>query len=185
MKFTYFALARRYAQAFLNVFYPAPQQAPLEAYEELLAFLRAHPSIVGLIANCPCPHSCYDQLEDFLVAKFNLSSVEKKLFHRLLLDHHIDLLTHILEHLVDIEHTRRGELVCTIELSHKISDTATQQLIEAFEGMTKLKLLPKILIKPNLICGVRMYTKTSSYERSINKSLNDAKAFAITKGGLW
>lgn len=185
MKFTNFALSRRYAQAFLNVFYPLPQLAPLESYQKLLALFHAKPAIIGLIANCPCPQPCYNELEDFLIKKFDLSHIEKKLFHRLLLDHKINLLGAILEHIVEIEHKRRGELLCTIELSHQLPEENITTIISSFETMTDLKIIPKIVIKPSLICGIRMYSKTISYERSIKKNLNDAEIAAKTKGGLW
>ena len=185
MKFTNFALSRRYARAFLNVFYPLPAQAPIESYQKLLSFFHSHPGIIGLIANCPCPQPCYNQLEDFLINKFGLTNIEKKLFHRLLLDHKISLLSSIIAHMIDIEHDRRGELVCTIELSHDVSVATKEKAVAALEAMTQLKIIPKIVIKPSLICGIRMYSKTITYERSINKSLNDAKILAKTKGGLW
>ena len=185
MKFKNFALARRYAQAFLNVFYPLPQTAPLAAYEKLLRFFHEQPGVIGLIVNCPCPQSCFNQLEEFLIKKFGLTAIEKKLFHRLLLDRKINLFAAVIEHLVDLEHKRRDELVCTIEFSHPPSHEVTQQAIDAFSSMTQLKVLPKIVIKPSLICGVRMYSKTLSYERSIAKDLNDAQTLTKTKGGLW
>lgn len=185
MKFRNFALARRYAQAFLNVFYPLPQKAPLAAYEKLLNFFREQPGVIGLIVNCPCPQSCFNQLEEFLIKKFGLTLLEKKLFHRLLLDRKINLFAAVIEHLVDLEHERRGELVCTIEISHPICEQATEKAIDAFNAMTQLKVLPKIVIKPSLICGIRMYSKTLSYERSIAKDLNDAQTLTKIKGGLW
>lgn len=185
MKFEKFDLARKYARIFLRLFYPEPKSSPLKAYQNLLSFFKQHPGVIGLVANCPCPQQCYSQLEEFLIKKFKLTSLEQKLFHRLLLDHKIILLPDILYHLIDLEHARSNELVCTIETSHKLSPEWERKLVKIFETMTNKKIIPKILVEPKLICGLQMYSSTIMYEHSVEKSLRTAEIITKTKGGLW
>ena len=185
MKFENFDLSRKYARVFLHIFYPEPKSSPLEAYQNLLFFFKSHPGIIGLVANCPCPQQCYSQLEEFLIKKFELTNLEQKLFHRLLLDHKIILLPDILYHLIDLEHTRSNELVCTIETSHKLSSAWEQKLVKIFENMTNKKVISTILVQPKLICGLQMYSTTILYEHSVEKSLRTAEIITKTKGGLW
>ena len=184
MKFDNFALSKKYAKAFLHVFYPEKATAPIKKYRDLLHFFKTHPGIIGLIAGCPCPHPCYNLLEEFLIKKFDLTSAEQRLIHRLLLDRKIILLPAIFEHIITAEHERSGEILCTIELSHEVSEEWKQRAIRLFEDMTTKKIIPILRIEPKLICGLRMYSPTLMYEKSLKKSLSTAENLAKYKGGL-
>jgi|GEM_PF-2775960 len=185
MKFENFAASKRYAQAFLRAFYPQQSSAPINTYTRLVSFFKSHPGIIGLIAGCPCPHQCYNQLEEFLIKKFELTTAEQKLIHRLLLDRKIVFLPNVFEHIIILEHERSNQIVCTIELSHELSAELQQEAIQLFENITKKKIIPTIRVEPSLICGLRMYSATLMYERSLNKSLRTAQNLAKHKGGLW
>ena len=184
MKFDKFALSKKYARAFLSVFYPQKATAPLEKYAKLLHFFKTHTGVIGLIAGCPCPQPCYNQLEEFLIKKFELTTAEQRLIHRLLLDRKIILLPAIFEHIITAEHERSNEILCTIELSHEVSEELKQQAIRAFECMTGKKIIPTVRTEPKLICGLRMYSQTLMYEKSLKKSLCTAEILAKYKGGL-
>ncbi len=184
MKFTNFSLAKKYARAFLRVFYPQSGTAPITIYQNLLNFFKNHLGIIGLIAGCPCPQPCYNQLEEFLVKRFELTSAEQKLLHRLLLDRKIVLLPAIIEHIIDQEHQRSNEIVCTIETSHTLSAEWQKRAIKLFERITHKKIIPTVRTEPKLICGLRMYSSTLMYEQSINDRLCTAQSVAKHKGGL-
>lgn len=184
MKFDNFALSQKYALAFLRVFYPQKATTPLKEYVELLHFFKTHLGIIGLIAGCPCPQPCYNQLEEFIIKKFKLTSAEQRLIHRLLIDRKIILLPEIFEHIIAAERARSNEIECTIELSHELPKEWQQRTIELFEHMTNKKIIPTIRIEPKLICGLRMHTSTLMYEKSLKKSLCAAEILAKYKGGL-
>lgn len=185
MKFENFAVSKRYAQAFLRAFYPQNESAPVGIYTRLVNFFKSHTGIIGLIAGCPCPHPCYNQLEEFLITKFELTTAEQKLIHRLLLDRKIVLLPSVFAHIITLEHERRNQIVCTIEFSHELSAESQQQAIQLFENITNKKIIPTVRVEPSLICGLRMYSATLMYERSLKRSLRAAQNLAKHKGGLW
>jgi len=184
MKFSDFSRSYKYAQTFLRIAYPEPGTAPIDTYKKLSYFFKANPGIIGLIANCPCPEQCVEELESFLVRKFELTKTEKKLIRLLLQNHSIMLLPSIMNQLIEIEQERRGELACTVETSHEINNKSLEKLLSFFEKQTNKKILPTIMINPKLICGLRIYSETKLYDYSIKKILTTVKDKLTQNGEL-
>jgi F0F1-type ATP synthase delta subunit len=184
MNFVQFAQARKYASIFLKIAYPQPGTAPIDEYKKFSDFFEKNPGLVGLVCMYPCREDCTNLLEIFFASKFKLSAPEKKLIRQLIFGHKIKLLPAILKELIQVEHERLNELPCTIELSHPVSTKTLARLKSHFEIKENLTLIPTVIINPELICGLKVYSQTKLYDYSIKKILNTLKDNILRNGGL-
>ncbi|MBM3894663.1 F0F1 ATP synthase subunit delta [Candidatus Dependentiae bacterium] len=172
MNFFLFAQARKYATTFLKIAYPVPGTAPIDEYEKLSSFFRKNPGLIGLICTYPCRENCTNLLENFFASKFNLLAAEKKLIKQLILTHKINILPALLVELIAVEHERLNEIPCKVELSHNVSIESFNSLKKYFESKFNAKLIPSLVINSELICGLKIYSRTKLYDYSIKKVLD-------------
>lgn len=175
-------LARKYAQAFLNLYI---DQITPQGYSNLLnlrAYLHNHRDALIYFS---FPHIALEQklaLFDELGEKIKPTEPVKKLFETLIRHNRVMLAPDILIKICDLYRERKNILLFTIESSHEL-DAETIATIELFlMHNTGKKIESKSHVNHTLIAGLRLQSNTLSWEYSVRKQMQELTKLVKTKG---
>ena len=177
MSISSFKLARRYAQAFLNVFAPHPLPELLEKSEQFLNFLQNNKLIFTRLSSLITDETVQEKSFCMMVKSFNLGDAGKKLIMVLLQHKKIKLLPQILTLMILEGRNRRHEFLCEVATSHDLSQTAKESLSAALQAQLGGTIIPTYRHDASLISGIRITGKTFLWEHSIAKKLKLCMAF--------
>jgi ATP synthase F1 delta subunit len=175
-------LARKYAQAFLNLYI---DQITPQSYAHLLnlqVYLHNHRNALIYFS---FPHIALEEklaLFDKLEEKIKPSEPVKKLFKSLIKHNRIMLAPEILIKICDLYRERKNILLFSIESSHELDADAIATIEQFLRHNTGKKIESKSHVNHTLIAGLRLQSNTLSWEYSIHKQLQELTKRIKTKG---
>jgi F0F1-type ATP synthase delta subunit len=176
--------AKKYAYAFLNVFYPKPHQLNILTFKKLLAFFVGNQRIFLTLAYSSAGEAEVLQVIDRLGQKFALTSAEHSLFLTLLRLRRTDFLLHVLRAIINVEKDRRGEVACKIETSHELTEKEQEYVTSFMKEKVERRGVPHFGVNSHLICGIRILSKNHLWERSVRRKLLCAESLVYKLGAI-
>lgn len=166
-------LAKRYATAYVNLFYAQLDVPIVERAEQAADFLMDNPSALLVLKLSTIP--AHDQracLEQLLI-HYKLPDTLLRLVDLLIEQNRLALFPHILYQMSQLYKQRQGIMEYTIKSVHKL-DTQALALIRGFlEKLSGKRIIATEKIDKSLIAGIRLQSDTTLWEYSIQQQLRE------------
>ena len=169
------ALAKKYAQAFLNSY---PQAINSDTYETLQKATDYFNKQRAFFLILTVPTLTFIQRLDALKKQFKpfkLPSEFYRLISLLLTQHRIMLLPDILQQIIRVYEQRHNIMEFNLKCSSPLTDTQQTALQNFIAQKTGYQIKSKTIVDPTLIAGLRLQSSTRLWEYSIAKKLRTIK----------
>lgn len=165
-------LAKRYATAFLNVFFKELSAEAIEHLQALATFMKNHSEGLFYVKLSCIKQSIKQEVLFKLFEKFDLADEPyRRLLALLAHDRRLFLLPLIIEHILILYKERAGILDATIASSHPLEHAYQQKLEQLIKETLHKTIHYHYTISPALIAGVRLTTNSLLWEYSVRQQL--------------
>ena len=174
-------LARRYAQAFLDLFMDSITPTIYANLIALREFLDSHRNTLIYFS---LPHISLDtklQLFDQLGEKIKPSDPVKKLIETLMRHNRVQILPNILSKICECYRKRKNILLFDIESSHELDEQSVTTLEKFLARNTNKTIVTNKHINKDLIAGICLKSNSLLWEYSIRKQVNELTNIFRTK----
>lgn len=167
--------AKRYAQAYLNLFKLAPHD--LDNIKKAIDFLDHHREIFSLL-KVPLldPQIKMNALKHYLLTQFSLPDSFEKLINVLVLQKRTYLIQMILIEIINLYEDQQGLESFSIASSFALNDTELEQIKKFLAIHTHHNIMCTPIVDTELIAGIRMQSNNHLWEYSIRKQLAAIKS---------
>ncbi len=169
------ALAKKYAQAFLNTYPQAITSSILETLSKATDYFDKQKAFFLILT---VPTLTFTQRLDALqkqLEPFNFPSEFDRLIHLLLTQHRIMLLPDILHQIITVYEQRHKIMEFSLKCSSSLTDKQQTALHNFIAQKTGYQIKSKTIVDPTLIAGLRLQSDTRLWEYSIAKKLRTIK----------
>lgn len=168
-------IARRYAQAFLNVF--AMTDLEIKKLQNAIEFLKQNPEI-GVFLKIPLldPQIKRDALKQSIVEKFDLPKSFELIVEALVRKKRSELLLLVLEQIRNSYQEQHNIQLFTISSSSALTDEQKKILEQYLVDATGATITTHFTIDKKLIAGIRMGSDELQWEHSIAQQLKKIRA---------
>jgi len=168
-------IARKYAQAFINLFSDTlnlkiPED--IDKIKKFMSYLYDHRQSLFYADLKLLDKLKRQEILHELIDKFELKSEFKKLIDLLVLQQRVFLLHDILGFIVKLYLNKTNVMPFTLFSSHNISMTQEKKLIKFLESKSNKKVIIKFELDPKLIVGLKAISTELEWEHSIRQKLN-------------
>lgn len=162
--------AKRYAQAFLNLFELNDQD--ITNIRKAIDFLEHHREIFSLL-KVPLLDAQIkmNALKDYLVQQFSLPAAFRPLIRVLVTQKRTYLIQLILTEIINLYEERKGLESFTIASSCALDDNEVEKIKTFLATHTHHNIICTPLVDTHLIAGIRMQSNNHLWEYSIRKQL--------------
>lgn len=163
-------IAKRYAQAFLNVF--ALSIDNLNKINNAIEFLNQHTAVLSLL-KVPLldPRIKIQSLEGYLITRFGLSQSFKKLITVLVSQKRSYLIIDVLQQIALLYQDQQGIEQFAITSSIPLNPKELDVLQKFLSNQTHHAIIATATTDNRLIAGIRMQSSDHQWEHSIRKQL--------------
>lgn len=175
-------LARRYAQAFLNLFM---DQLSMREYQKLQAmseFIQSHRQTTFFLGLQSIPSHDKEKLLLDLIQKYNLPASLNNLVTTLIHHDRAGLLGKILDQICELYRKKNRILSFNIESSSILEPDQLDFIHKFLAYNTNSTIVSTAKINKELIAGLRLQSDTYLWEYSIRKQINELKRKAAIRG---
>jgi F-type H+-transporting ATPase subunit delta len=169
------SLAKKYAVAYLNIYFHEITDEKINNLLNLKSFLHKHRMFYAILS-IP-KFSLQEKLKftDLVCKVFNLGKSKILLIHLLIEQKRIYLLSAILKKIVEEYYIKKGIIPLQICVSHEIDNYHKNIIINFAKKLIQKEIRTNFCINKNLINGVRIKSNNLLWEHSIKKHLNFLK----------
>ncbi len=172
-------IAKKYASAFLNVYFSQIDDTFLKRISLLKDFFKKHryAYVYFRISNI-LKHVKMQALTKIAHA-FKLDKSVVRLMILLLEQDRIEILDRVLSFIILSFQERKGIEVFTVMSSHPLTKEEKLKVIKFIEFNTPKKVNAEFLVDEKLLVGLRIKSHSFLWERSIEKQLRDIRQFML------
>ncbi|MCK4650798.1 F0F1 ATP synthase subunit delta [Candidatus Babeliales bacterium] len=185
MNIKIYVIAKKYAIAFLNLYFDRISDKDIETICSLVQFLKLNKKLCIFLCIPSLSESVKKKVLIRVAEKFDLFEPLKKMMFVLLIHKRIEILEKVLEQVIIYYRERKCIKLFKITTSHLLSKSQKNDVVIFVEDMVKGKIVTKFFVNSKLICGFRIQSKNFLWERSISKQLGDVKKSIFKQVGLW
>lgn len=171
----YSALARKYAQAFLNLFMDRLSIDDCLSLVKLKYFFKSHKQALFFLSLHHISLELKMRFIDEIIVKFNLKQEFRKLFEVLLEHNRCHLIIDVLRKICSIYRARNNVILFTISSSYPLEVTSLEILENFLARQTGSTIIGIPQVDKNLIAGIRMQSENYLWEYSLKKQLQRLK----------
>jgi len=165
-----FFLAKRYAQAFLNLF--ALQYGHIEKINAAISYFADHAELFSLL-KVPLldPRLKINALEDCLISRFGLPSEFKQLIELLVKQKRSYLIADVLKQVIQMYQSRQGIELFTISSCPELGQLQEKRITDFLNDKTHHTIMCHMKLDKDLIAGIRMQSNEHLWEYSVKQQL--------------
>ncbi len=167
-------IVRKYAAAFLNLYFDALDEKMMKPLEDFCYFLKENR---WALCYCSMPGVNQEKQIAFIIelcARFSLPPFFKKLVIVLSERHHTGLLLLVVQKIVKEFMLRTRVFTFRIATSHGLSDSAKEHIVEfLMREMNATKIHATFDVDGDLICGISIKSESVRLEHSIRRELKN------------
>jgi F0F1-type ATP synthase delta subunit len=164
-------LAKKYGQAFVNIYGDSLDIAHIEIIEQVGAFLKKHREILFYVQLSVFDEDRSRKGLDALLQECEIGDLLAPLVE-LLTDHkRMVLFGSVLEWIAVLALEAKNIMKFTIESYPALTEQEQRLLNDFLKKETGKQILSNVVTNSNLIAGLRVYSETLGFERSIRKQL--------------
>lgn len=163
-------IAKRYAQAFLNIVTLTDHD--IEQVDKAIQFLKSHTQVLSLL-KVPLLDDAIklNALQDYLLTQFQLPVVFKKLIALLIAHKRSYLIIEVLSYIQELYQEQQGIEFFTIKTPAPLPKQALETIQTFLHRKTKHTIMCSPVQDVSLIAGIRMQSPYHLWEYSIRKQL--------------
>ena len=174
-----YTVARKYAQAFLNVFADTISQDDFEHIEAAALFFKKQPSLLFFLKWPALGVAVKVEALNKVLQKFGLPDSFNKLVDLLAQDKRTFLIAEVLSQ-ISKQYKKSHKLgVFNISSAHQLNEQELTTIKEFLAKLTGLDIIYNYTIDKKLIAGIRLQSDTYLWEYSIANQLNQLKLSLI------
>ncbi len=178
-------LAKRYAIAFLNIYFKELSGDDLDNLQSFNNFIKTN-RIFYVCLRLPSINVVKTQeIIDKIFELFSLKRSFKKLLMLLLDDGRIEILGKVIDKILIIYRQRSDISFFDVFTSHDVSDLDKNRIIKFIDGISTGRVVADFKLDKNLIAGFRIQSNNLLWERSMAKQLRDVKRSVFKQVGIW
>jgi len=172
-------LARRYAQAFFNVYRQDMRDEHLPFIKKAVIFLRGHSTWSTFFDFSTARVDQQKQMIESLLKYFELPEVLEPLVALLCMHKRMILLPDVLEQFVRLFLTYNGVIEFTIASMPQLVDEQLRILVDFLQRKSDKKVRYTCMVDHQLIAGIRAKSSSLLWEYSIAKKLRESQQMAL------
>lgn len=165
-------IAKKYAQAFINIYGNALDTQMIEALEKFTSFIKSRHRVLFYMHLAFIPQETIKKTVHTLLSSYNLTMPITALVDLLIEQKRIYLLPAVITRIISLYKESHNSMDFIIASSHELSSEQLDELRAFLEQKTAKKINYKTVIDKRLIAGIKMYSDTFYWEHSIRKQLN-------------
>ena len=165
---------RKYATAFLNLYFDVFNETMLQPLEEFCNYLKNNRGILCYLSRPGIDQEKQRLIISNLCIRFKLSQFFERLIIVLFEHHHMELLPLIVRKIVQEFLLRARIFTFNVTTSHDIASAQKKKIIAfLIEKMSASKIEATFFVDEKLICGVNIKSDTIMLEHSIRRELKN------------
>lgn len=165
-------IARRYAQAYYNLFGHEITVAYFQAIQKAEQFIHEHKNIISWLKVPAMPDDIkLSALVHLLIKEHAGPESLKNLVQILIQDNRSFLIDVVLQEIADIYQERSGLHFFTVSTSHALSAEQSDAIEKFLQSKKTGAVLKQQLVDKDLIAGIRMQSNLELWEYSVRKDL--------------
>ncbi|MBV8660665.1 MAG: ATP synthase F1 subunit delta [Candidatus Dependentiae bacterium] len=168
-------LAKKYAQAYLNVFGEQHTFQDFCSMWRASQFLSEHHSLLFYLSLSMIHEVDKKRFIDLFFEKFHLFDSLKQLFYLLLKNKHIFLATDILRDIYALYKIKNKISDLQVTSSSDLSEEQIEEIKDFFTKLSGQHVVIRYSVDPGLIAGLRLQSDTLLWEYSIAQQLRKLK----------
>ena len=165
-------LARRYAQAYCNLFSSSCTPNIIEKLAQMNAFFASHKKALFFLGLPQLALSVKKDALTALIEKIGLPKELDNLFLLLIAQKRAILIPQVCMQLRELILQKNDILECTVSSAQELMQEERDMLIAFFAQLTKHDIRAQYVIDKTLIAGIAMHSTTYAWEYSIRKQLH-------------
>lgn len=164
-------LARRYAEAFLQVFSDNITVNDLDCFKQASIFLKQRPHGMFLMELSLVPEEAKHRSLDDFSKRFNLPHGCKKLCFLLIKRQRISLLSDIFNYIVVFKEQELRITHFDVSSSSELSDAQQEQIVAVLDNRVQGSINCTYRVDTSLVAGIRLQSASLLWEKSVKKRL--------------
>lgn len=165
-------IAKKYAQAFINIFKKKLVFDDLKKLESFSEYLRKNRNIFVYAKLSLIDISVKKEVFDKLLSSFNLGDFFSDLVNLLIKHNRISLLPEVLDNIIKIYKNDNNIMEFNVISSDKLTENRLNLIKTFLSNKTQKDIIIKEKIDPNLIAGLKIYSDEFEWQNSIRHQLN-------------
>lgn len=178
-------ISRKYAQAFLNVFFDQISNDCIKKLEKLEKFLKENKLFFVYLRIPSIPVQAKQDALNKFIEFFGLCEPFEKLIFLLLSHGRIDFLDEVVSKILTLYRSKKHIQFFKISTSHALEEKEKERVIKFVKGLASGEVVCKFLVDAKIIAGMRIQSEAFLWERSVAKQLRDVKRSIFKQVGLW
>lgn len=173
-----FILCKRYAKAFLNIYYYTMDLATVINLDKLISFLKENQKDLFYIQLFDNKSPMFKDAFYKLLERFDLHQGFQKLIDLLIQNHRLFLIINLFEAIAREYRYRSKYSKFNIEAAQELKETDLNKLKLFLERKTKTTVYYYTKTNPRLIAGVKMYSDDYKWEHSVLQKLKKLDSYS-------
>lgn len=169
------AVAKKFAQALLNLYYKDISQKCFSTLLELDAFLKSNLYLVRYLCIPTVPDTMKKDIVQKVFTALNVCDAVQRLISPLIKQRRIDLLELVIAQLITCYRERSNIIAFDVFTSHKMEEQDREDIVQFLTEQSGGTVVASFMIDVTLIAGFRAQSKTFLFEHSLMKKIRDAK----------
>lgn len=162
-------VARKYANAFLNLYINDISEENFKAIKKLDTFFDNHKKSIFFLSVPNIENSQKEKLLAELFEKFGVKNLLKPLIDLLFEHKRIFLISEVLKHIKLLYKERKNIMMFNITSSHQLDDQDIEIIKQFLAFKTNKKIMSEYKIDKSIVAGIRLQSGTLLWEYSISK----------------
>lgn len=184
MNDTHNNIARKYAVAFLNLYEHELNSEYFKNLNGLFLFLKKNRWFYFYLGMSRIDDSTKQQAINHVGNILNCCHHTSLLINTLIKHKRIELLDSVIEQILSYYNKSKDVEIFTILTSHTLHDNEKDRIIAIIRSLTKHNIQATFDVDSSLICGIKIQSDRSFFERSIARQLKDFEQSILRRVGL-
>lgn len=172
-------LATRYAKAFIHVYESQLTPERFEALHNAVVWYDANRSQFFYLHLASMSSEAKQHILLEFLKRFGLEAVARPLVVLLGSHNRLSLLFHVLRQIVAVFYAEHNVVDVAFMTAQALSDEQIASMKKFLEKSTGKQIRPTVMIKPELIAGVRLQSETFLWEYSVAQQLRAIQALQV------
>ena len=168
-------ISKKYATAFLNLYFEQINDQTIETLFQLGKFLSNNKLLYVYLRVPTISHLIKQKVLNKIAQSLNLSEPIIKVMFVLLEQGRIEILDKVIDQIVFMYRRRKNIRLFFIQSSHPLAKEEEDKIINFVKYVSKGDIITKFEVNEKLICGLGIRSKNFLWERSIAKKFRDVK----------
>lgn len=175
-------LARKYAQAYLNLFHNQLSEHDYQKLQMMNEYIEAHRQSVFFLSLKSIPASAKEKIIYELIENYELPFSLKKLFTLLIEQGRAELFGNTIQQLCELYRKMHHIMLFDIQSSYPLDAQEISAINDYLSEQTGWNVVSKAEINKDLVAGLRLQSDSYVWEYSIRKQLNELTKKAAMRG---